>query len=140
MYEEKRGTFNGVASPKIWEGSKKLGRAKMLDFRRIALFCLKKRLSKHKMTVFTINVGSPTAPMPPLATPMGKFSPFQRFVYRDLMKTKVHLLRMFSCLRNFLAFKQNVARLPDQHHFNSPRHVIPPLSHKAVILPTEQNK
>jgi len=65
MYEEKRGTFNGVASPKIWEGSKKLGRAKMLDFRRIALFCLKKRLSKHKMTVFTINVGSTTAPMPP---------------------------------------------------------------------------
>jgi len=27
--------------------------AKMFDFRRITLFCLEKRLSKHKMTIFS---------------------------------------------------------------------------------------
>ena len=32
--------------PKNW------GRGKMFDFRRITLFCLEKRLSKHKMTAF----------------------------------------------------------------------------------------
>ena len=55
--------ISGVASPKIWEG-------KMFDFRRITLFCLEKRLSKHKMTIFSKNLGG-MAPLPPrLATPM----------------------------------------------------------------------
>jgi len=31
---------------------KNLGGGKMFDFRRITLFCLEKRLSKHKMTTF----------------------------------------------------------------------------------------
>ena len=42
---------SGVASPKIWGGQKIWG-VKMFDFRRIILFCLEKRLSKHKMTIF----------------------------------------------------------------------------------------
>ena len=29
----------------------------MFDFRRITLFCLEKRLSKHKMTIFSKNLG-----------------------------------------------------------------------------------
>jgi len=43
---------SGVASPKIWGEAKNVGGAKMFDFRRITLFCLEKRLSKHKMTIF----------------------------------------------------------------------------------------
>jgi len=31
--------------------------AKMFDFRRITLFCLEKRLAKHKMTIFSKNLG-----------------------------------------------------------------------------------
>jgi len=41
---------SSVASPKIWEGPKKFGGAKMLDFRQITLFCFGNRLLKHKMT------------------------------------------------------------------------------------------
>jgi len=39
-----------VAQPaqKVWG-------AKMFDFRRITLFCLEKRLPKHKMTMFSKN-------------------------------------------------------------------------------------
>ena len=43
---------SGVASPKIGRG-KKIGGGKMLDFRQITLFCLEKRLSKHKMAIFS---------------------------------------------------------------------------------------
>jgi len=39
----------GVSSPKIW------GEAKLFDFRRITLFCLEKRLSKHKLAIFSAN-------------------------------------------------------------------------------------
>jgi len=54
-----RVTTSGVASPKIWRGPKKFGRAKMFDFRRMTLFCLEKRLSKHKITIFSKNLGCP---------------------------------------------------------------------------------
>jgi len=37
----------------------------MFDFRRITLLCLEKRLSKHKMTMFSKNLGG----MAPLAPP-----------------------------------------------------------------------
>jgi len=36
---------------------KNLAGAKILDFRRITLFWLEKRLSKHKMTIFSKNLG-----------------------------------------------------------------------------------
>jgi len=55
---------SGVASPKIW-GSKNFGGGKMFDFRRITLFSLEKCLSKHKMTIFSKNLGV----MAPLASP-----------------------------------------------------------------------
>jgi len=48
---------SGVASPKLWGD-------KIFDFRRITLFCLEKRLSKHKMTIFSKNLGG-MAPFPP---------------------------------------------------------------------------
>jgi len=44
---------SGVASPKVWRGTKIWGVGKMFDFRRITLFCLGKRLSKHKVAIFS---------------------------------------------------------------------------------------
>jgi len=41
----------------------------MFDFRRITLFCLEKRFSKHKMAIFQKFRGA-MASLPPLATPM----------------------------------------------------------------------
>jgi len=49
---------------------KNLGGTKMFDFRRMTIFCLEKRLSKHKMTIFSKNLGRGMAPLAPLATPM----------------------------------------------------------------------
>ena len=48
------GTFYQYLFPGyLWRSKpKNWGRAKMFDFRRITLFCLVKRISKHKMTVF----------------------------------------------------------------------------------------
>jgi len=56
---------SGVASPKIWGGEKNEG-GKMFDTRRITLFSWQKRLSKHKMTIFSKNfVGAwPLYPSP----------------------------------------------------------------------------
>jgi len=45
------------SQPKNLVGAKKFGVGKMLDFRRITLFFLEKRLSKHKMTIFSENFG-----------------------------------------------------------------------------------
>jgi len=41
----------------------------MFDFRRITLFCLEKRLSKHKITIFS-KIWGGMAPLTPLAMPM----------------------------------------------------------------------
>jgi len=58
---------------KLW-GPKKLVGAKVYDFRRITLFCLEKRLLKHKMTIFSKNFRGSHGPFgPPLATPMADF-------------------------------------------------------------------
>ena len=37
----------------------------MFDFRRIKQFCLEKRLSKHKITIFSKNFGGDMAPLAP---------------------------------------------------------------------------
>jgi len=37
----------------------------MFDIRQITLFCLEKRLSKHKMTTFSKNLGAAMDPLPP---------------------------------------------------------------------------
>jgi len=56
----------------------------MFDFRRITLFCLEKRLSKHKMTIFSKNVGvwplchALATPMVP-GKPVAVFSSFVVF-------------------------------------------------------------
>jgi len=50
--------FSGVASPKLWGD-------KMFDFRQITLFCWEKRLSKHKMTMFSKNLGVGHGPFDP---------------------------------------------------------------------------
>jgi len=42
----------------------------MFDFRRITLFCLGYRLSKHKMTICSKNLGGHGTVGPTLATPM----------------------------------------------------------------------
>ena len=55
---------SGVASQKIWEGQK-IGGSTIFDFRRITLFCLEKRLSKHKMTIFSKNLGESMSPLAP---------------------------------------------------------------------------
>ena len=49
-------------------GPKKLGWPKSFDFRRVTPFCLEKRLSKHKMAIFSKNCGS-MAPLPPWLRP-----------------------------------------------------------------------
>jgi len=42
-----------IAGPgAVAQPAPKFGGAKVLDFRRITLFCLEKRLSKHNMTIF----------------------------------------------------------------------------------------
>jgi len=46
--------IRGVAIPKFW-GGKNFGGGKIFDFKRITLYCLEKRLSKHKMTMFSKN-------------------------------------------------------------------------------------
>jgi len=43
------------SQPKNLGGAKKLGGAKMFDIRWKILFCLEKRLSKHKMIIFSKN-------------------------------------------------------------------------------------
>jgi len=50
--------------------TKNLVGAEMLDFRRIKLFCFEKRHSKHKMTIFSKNLGGRGPFGPPLATLM----------------------------------------------------------------------
>jgi len=54
---------SGMASPKIWGEPKNFGGAEMFDFTRITLICLEKRLSKHKMTIFSKNLGRAMAPL-----------------------------------------------------------------------------
>jgi len=56
----RRPLSSGATSPKIWE-EKKIGGEKMFHYRRI-LFCLEKRLLKHKMTVCSRNLVGGMAP------------------------------------------------------------------------------
>jgi len=49
----------------------------MFDFRRITLFCLEKRLSKHKMTMLSKNLGAWLL-WPPLAMPMAPIPAFSK--------------------------------------------------------------
>jgi len=55
--------YSGVVSTNLGRAKKFWG-GKMPDFRRITLFFMEKRLSKHKMTIFSKNLGGhcPSAP------------------------------------------------------------------------------
>ena len=56
---------SGVASPKIRGGGRNsFGGAKMFDFRRITLFYLEKRLSRHKIIIFSKNLVGAMAHLP----------------------------------------------------------------------------
>jgi len=54
----KSSPYGGVASQKFGRAKKFRGGQKF-DFIRIGLFCLEKRLSNHKITIFSKNVGGP---------------------------------------------------------------------------------
>jgi len=54
----------------VTKWQKKILGEKMFDLRRITLFCLEKRLWKHKMTTFSKNLGGALPLWPSLATPM----------------------------------------------------------------------
>jgi len=69
--------YRSVASPKIREGPKNLGWAKVFDFRRITLFRLGYRLSKHKITICSENFFGEHGPLGSRATPMSGY------IYRD---------------------------------------------------------
>jgi len=68
----------------------------MLDFRRITLFCLEKRVSRHKMTIFSKTLGKAMAALAPPG-----------YVYAShaetcsLIKTLVHpTKKLFHCTQN----------------------------------------
>jgi len=71
--------------------------AKMSDFRRITLFCLEKRLSKHKMTICSKNVGG-TWPLCPLATPMVGSNDFKSASLVSVLEMSIweHFLKSLS--------------------------------------------
>jgi len=61
----------------------------MFDFRRITLFCLEKRLSKHKMTIFSKNFEGHGPFGAPLATLM---LPLQTGKAADMSELQTHHL------------------------------------------------
>jgi len=63
LWPQWRSQPRNLGGAKNWEG------AKIFDFRRITLFCLEKRLSKHTMTIFC-KIFWGHGPFVPLATPM----------------------------------------------------------------------
>jgi len=73
--------YKTVASPaqKFGEG-KKFGGAKMFDFWRITLVCLEKRLSKHKMTIFSKHFWGAWSLWPPLANCQGLREGQKRYI------------------------------------------------------------
>jgi len=56
----------------------------MFDFRRITLFCVEKRLSKHKMTICSKNLGGHVPFGLALATPMGMKEEQGEFFHQDI--------------------------------------------------------
>jgi len=72
-----RPAYRSVASPKNREGPKNLGWAKVFGFRRITLFRLRYRLSKHKITICSENVFGEHGPFGSRVPPMSGY------IYRD---------------------------------------------------------
>jgi len=74
----------------------------MFDFRRITVFCLEKRLSKHKMTIFSKNLGGPCPLWPPLATPMFWYTLKTVFNWGNLLNWLFHGLNLYENLAPLL--------------------------------------
>ena len=75
--------YSGVASPKILGG-------KTFGFRRITLFCLEKRLSKHKMTIFSKNLVGAMAHFAP--TPWLRLCWYRNDSVREALTTSIALV------------------------------------------------
>ena len=97
---------SGVASPKIGRG-KKIGGGKMLDFRQITLFCLEKRLSKHKMAIFSKNLEGHGHFGPPPATPMPTFFK-ESHMFFYLCSKKTNTLHLYCMCGDIKTLKHNV--------------------------------
>ena len=63
VYHEHPFAFSSSAMSAVVGGTTNFWGAEMFDFRRTTLFCLEKRLSKHKMTICSKNLGG-VAPLP----------------------------------------------------------------------------
>ena len=62
---------------------KNFGGAKMFDYRRITLSCLEKRLSKHKITIYSKNFGGSMAPLAPTVYAYGWWYRLSSLLSRD---------------------------------------------------------
>jgi len=85
-------------SHRQWQSQpKNFGGAKMSDFKRRTLFCLEKHLPKHKMTIFSKNLGG-MAPLVP---------PGYAYAHRSFVKRNVFMSQSSRCgsHSNFIAFK-----------------------------------
>jgi len=60
----------------------------MFDFRRITLFCLEKRLSKHKITIFSKNFGGPWLLCPPYGYAYALLQSTHYFLQRRVLASK----------------------------------------------------
>jgi len=59
----------------------------MFDFRRKTPFCLKKRISKHNITICSKTFEGAMTPLPPLATPMIALPPIR---FRSIAEGQNH--------------------------------------------------
>ena len=85
----------------------------MFDFRLITLFCLEKRVSKHKMTMFSKNFGWPWPLWPPLATPT--VSDPIRIVLKKLVSGHQGKLFVFRANCNFQGnFSDPLSKMPSR--------------------------
>ena len=75
----------------------------MFDFGRITLFCLEKRLSKHKMTICSKNLSGAMAPLVPpgyvYVSMCGDFIVVWKKFWKDNYLFEVELLQLFLQLR-----------------------------------------
>ena len=60
----------------------------MFDFRRITLFCLEKRVSKHKMAIFSKYFGGPW----PLLLPPSVYALYMQYIFKSQAHTKLCVL------------------------------------------------
>ena len=83
---------SGVASPESWWEPKNFGGGKMLDFRRMTLFCLEKHISMNKMTIFS-KIWGAMALFSPLVTPMrgAKHFPSTSYFFNAWCVHSVHI-------------------------------------------------